>query len=219
MVAKLYDLALDGSRDIYNKLRFKQSIVDKKCCIDATSRLAPNCHLLEGVVFLNSSIRSHSYIGKNSTIQNTRIGAFCSIASNVQIGLGQHPLNLFSTSPLFYRKINTFKVQAIDRDNPFLEYRPIEIGNDVWIGLQSIILDGVKIGDGAVVAAGSVVTKDIPPYAIFAGVPAKLVRYRFSREKIEALTNSKWWDLPLGEIMLNIDIYNGLVNEIYCSDI
>ena len=197
---KLYELAVTGSRDISNKLRFKNSIIDRNCCINPASTIDDNCHILENSHVLNSSIKRYSYIGRNSMIQNVNIGSFCSVANDVCIGLGTHPSNLFSTSPLFYRVNNTFKVRLIDVDYNFNEYNPIEIGHDVWIGARAMIMDGIKVGDGAIIAANAVVTKDIPPYAIVAGVPARIIRYRFSSEKIENLLQSQWWLLPLSEI-------------------
>ena len=101
---------------------------------------------------------------------------------------------MFSTSPLFYRKANTFNISIVE-DKEFDEYQEIIVGNDVWIGTRSIILDGVKIGNGAVIAAGSVVTKDVEPYMIVAGVPAKPIRKRATEDKIREYQNSKWWNL------------------------
>jgi acetyltransferase-like isoleucine patch superfamily enzyme len=133
-------------------------------------------------------------------IQNANIGKFCSIANNVLIGLGNHPLNFFSTSPLFYKKINPLKIILVSNELYFDEYKPIHIGNDVWIGTNAIILDGVNIGNGAVIASNSVVTKNVEPYSIVGGVPAKLIKYRFTEDKISELMKERWWELSLCEI-------------------
>jgi acetyltransferase-like isoleucine patch superfamily enzyme len=206
---QLYKLSVDGARDVYNTLRFKKSIIDCKCCIDTVSVIEQHCHILEHTFILNSTINSYSYVGKNSIVQNVNIGSFCSIANDVYIGLGAHPINHFSSSPLFYRVNNTFRKKLIDKDVAFLEYMKIEIGNDVWIGSRAIVLDGVSIGDGAIIAAGAVVTKDVPPYAIVGGVPAKFIRYRFEQEKIEKLLKLQWWTWPLSDIQKRINELNG----------
>jgi len=210
LILKLYELAVRGSRDLHNKLRFRECIIDRNCCINPSSIIAENCHVLENSLVLNSSIERFSYIGKNSIVQNAKIGAFCSIANDVFIGLGSHPTNLFSTSPLFYRVQNTFNHKQVDEDYKFSEYKPIEIGNDVWIGARATILDGVSIGDGAIVAANALVSKDVPPYAIVGGVPAKVIRYRFPPEKIESLLKLQWWTWPLSEIRKRMNELRGL---------
>jgi len=99
-----------------------------------------------------------------------------SVAYGVRIGLPEHPVNMVSTSPKIYRNIKSKDIKDV--------YFPPIIGNDVWIGANAIILQGVTIGDGAVIAAGAVVTKDVPPYAIVGGVPAKVIKYRFSDDVI-----------------------------------
>lgn len=208
LLLKLYELAVEGARDIHNKLRFRTSIIDRKCRINPASEIEKNCRILENSLVLNSTIKTCSYIGKNSMVQNASIGSFCSIANDVFIGLGAHPIAHFSTSPLFYRVANTFNLKLIDEDYEFSEYRPIEIGNDVWIGARAIILDGVKIGDGAIVAANAVVTQDVPPYAIVGGVPAKIIRHRFSPEKIEQLLKLQWWSWPLSDIQKRMNELN-----------
>lgn len=141
----------------------------------------------------NVQLGDYSYIAKNSNISNTTIGKFCSIGPNVCCGLGKHPTNGISTSPMFY----STKCQngaTLCSEDKYEEFQPIIIGNDVFIGANVTILDGVNIADGAIIGAGAVVTNDIPPYAIAVGVPAKVVKYRFSPEKIENLLNSKWWN-------------------------
>ncbi|EGQ7964052.1 CatB-related O-acetyltransferase [Vibrio vulnificus] len=122
------------------------------------------------------------------------IGAFCNIsADNVHIAGGNHPLSTVSTHAFFFHDKYRFisKNQSIDG---YANNGRIIIGNDVWIGANVSILPGVKIGDGAVLAAGAVVNKDVPPYAIVGGVPARIIKYRFDEETIVALLELAWWE-------------------------
>ncbi|MFB6341486.1 DapH/DapD/GlmU-related protein [Saccharicrinis sp. FJH62] len=199
-IKKLSDLTKSGTRDITNKIRFKGAKIDSSCSIDSKTVIHSNAHILGNSIINNCSISSYSYIGRNCLVQNTKIGKFCSIANDVFIGLGTHPTDYFSTSPLLYRKKNTFGLSLVDEDKAFDEYREIEIENDVWIGARAIILDGVKIGNGAIVASNSVVTKDVPPYAIVGGVPAKVLKFRFDVEKIDELNAMQWWNWDLNTI-------------------
>lgn len=200
IIKKCIEIANDGARDIENKIKYRNCIIDKGCFINQKSTIHPNVHILENCAINNSEINSFTYLGKNCQVQNTSIGKFCSIANNVLIGLGNHPLDMFSTSPLFYRKKNTFSLNLVQQDLNFEEYKPIHIGNDVWIGSRAIILDGVVIGNGAVIASNSVVTRNVDPYAIVGGIPAKLIKSRFSDEKIAELLHQKWWDWELEKI-------------------
>lgn len=121
------------------------------------------------------------------------IGKFCSIASEVKILItGSHPTHWITTYPfcIFLKGI---------KSSP-LEEKDVVIGNDVWLATGTTILGGVTIGDGAAVVGYAVVTKDVPPYAIVGGNPAKIIRYRFSEETIKALLTNPWWDLPIEEI-------------------
>jgi acetyltransferase-like isoleucine patch superfamily enzyme len=210
LLYKLFDLARSGSRDIINSRRFSEAQIDSNCCIDSGSKINSNVHILGNCLINNSEIYSYTYIGRNSIVQNAKIGHFCSIANDVFIGLGKHPLENFSTSTIFYRSQNTLKIRLIEQNSSFKEYENIEIGHDVWIGTRSIILDGVKVGTGAVIAANSIVTKDVPPYAIVAGVPARIIKYRFSDDKINKLLKSEWWNDPLEIIKSNMDDMNSL---------
>lgn len=130
-------------------------------------------------VLVNVSLGDYSYVGGECHLQNVSIGKFCSIAQGAMIGLGIHPLNLKSTHPAFYSPQSQWKDEITPANIPDLkEYKHITIGDDVWIGTRAMIMDGVTIGSHAVVAAGAVVTKDVPEYAIVGGVPAKIIKYR-----------------------------------------
>lgn len=147
----------------------------------------------------DSQIGKYTYISEGAVISQTSIGRFCSIGPNLLSGWGVHPLNGISTSPMFYstKKQNGFSLSLTDKIE---ERKPIVIGNDVFIGANVTILDGVTIGDGAVIGAGCMVSKDIPPYAVVAGVPMKTIRYRFDEDKIKALLENQWWNWPDEEL-------------------
>lgn len=158
---------------------------------------------LENVKLVDSSLGNYSYVSNNSIIYNCQIGKFCSIGPNVVIGFGEHPIDFLSTSPLFYASKNGMFGTNLFTENEFKYKEPVTIGNDVWIGANVYVKNGVTIGDGAVVGAGAVVTKSIPPYAIAVGVPAKIIRYRFSEEVVGKLLKEKWWDWNLEKIKTN----------------
>jgi acetyltransferase-like isoleucine patch superfamily enzyme len=136
-----------------------------------------------------------------------RIGKFCSIADGVKFVFGHHATN----------QVSTFPIRAL-----YCGYAPhndakskgnIKIGNDVWIGLNAMILSGVKIGDGAVIAAGSVITKSIPPYSIYGGVPAKMIKFRLREDQISELLKIQWWDWPIEKIRENEALFYGDVDD------
>ncbi len=196
----LCELAKDGARDIDNRGRFKGSDIGKGCWIDDRTAVAAHTRIRQGCVLLGSSVGEYTYTGQGCVFQNTEIGKFCSVAQGVFSGLGAHPLDLFTTSPLFYRKRNTLRIELVEKDLDFEEYHPIKIGHDVWVGARAVIMDGVTVGHGAVIAANAVVTKDVPPYAVVGGVPARIIKYRFGEDKIKELLASGWWNWPLEEI-------------------
>jgi acetyltransferase-like isoleucine patch superfamily enzyme len=145
-----------------------------------------------------TEIGDFSYVSTHTSISNCKIGKFCSIGPNVFIGTGTHPTGFISTHPAFYSTGKPFPCFA-DK-NYVSEYSIVTIGNDVWIGANSILMDGIWVGDGAIVGCGAIVTKDVPPYAIVVGVPAKIIGYRFSEVEINKLQRIKWWDLPEQEL-------------------
>ena len=149
------------------------------------------------------------------------IGRFCSIAPEVKNTLGVHPISepYVSTSPMFFSlRKQTGKTFA--KKQLFEELKePIEIGHDCWIGQRVFIVGGVKIGIGAVVLAGAVVTKDVPPYSIVGGVPAKGLKYRYDDDTIKFLLKSEWWNRPIDwleanyELFCDIDEFKRAINE------
>lgn len=156
----------------------------------------------------------HSYYGVNFVRmhKDTTIGAFCSFGHNVCVGPSQHPTDWLSTSPFQY--VNW---KALTPQQKIYEYSmpPTFIGNDVWIGNGAIVKDGVTVSDGCIIGSNAVVTHDVPPYAIVAGAPAKIIRYRFPQNIIKELLELKWWDLPDEEIAtLTFNDINTCIKEL-----
>ena len=140
-----------------------------------------------------SEIGDYTYISRNATISRVHIGKFCSIGPNLLCGWGSHPTNGISTSPMFYSTRQQNGTTLSNKDK-IIERQKVTIGNDVFIGANVTILDGVNIGNGAIIGAGAVVSKDIPDYAIAAGCPIKIIKYRFNDEQISSLKRIQWWN-------------------------
>ncbi len=157
-----------------------------KLAIEKSTKLNP-------ANFLDCKVGRNTYAGKNVNVLNseTTIGSFCSFSQNIMIGPAEHPLTYLSTSPCFYTCLFGWK----KRKNEVMGMRPCHVGNDVWVGCNVFIKEGVTIGDGAAIGAGAVVVKDVPPYAVVGGVPAKVIKYRFDEKTIKELLELKWWEL------------------------
>ncbi len=158
------------------------------CKFKGFNKVYSNCYLS------NVELGLHSYVSTNCNIQNTKIGNYCSIGPNVTIAPGKHPAHIFpSTHPVFYslKKQNGY---TFVKNQKFDETQNVVIENDVWIGVNAVLLDGVHIANGAIVAAGALVTKDVTPYTIVAGVPAKMIKKRFETDVIENYLTQQWWN-------------------------
>lgn len=155
----------------------------------------------------NSQLGDFVYIANGTKINNASIGSFCSIGQDVKIGLGIHPVDFISTHPCFYSARKQCQISFFEK-NDFNEFGVITIGNDVWIGSNVVILDNVTIGDGAIIATGAVVVKDVKPYEIVGGIPAKLIKKRFNDDKIEQLLKVKWWNKDIHWIKENSYLFS-----------
>ena len=144
---------------------------------------------------VESAFGDYSYAAGDVMIIYSKVGKFCSIASHVRINPGNHPMDRVTQHHCTYRRVQ-YHFSDCD-DEAFFGWRraaKCTIGHDVWIGSAAIVLPGVQIGTGAVVGAGAVVTKDVAPYEIVGGVPAKLIRKRFADDVIAKLMQIAWWD-------------------------
>lgn len=159
----------------------------KQSDIHKTAKICSGSHLVD------STINRYTYIGNYCTVINTKIGSFTSIADNCIIGGAAHPLDWVSTSPVFHSGKNVLRTNFSNHN--FVSTKQTIIGNDVWIGNNALIKSGITIHNGAVIGMGSVVTKNVGPYEIWAGNPAKFIRKRFNQNTIDVLEQYEWWDL------------------------
>ena len=169
------------------------------------SKISPSAKIWRQAFVTHSCVDKYSYIAPKARVVHANIGKYCSIADCI-IGMGRHSLDNLSTSSIFTSMKNGTGHVWTDMDS-YEEYKTINIGNDVWIGTRAIIMPGVKIGNGAVVGAGAIVTKDVPPYAVVGGVPAKIIKYRFSEDVIKLLEELQWWNLDEDILKTNITLF------------
>lgn len=208
--------------DIKNAKVFKdawviKSIFGNNCSIGDNTNVE-RCQFENNVVINRRSYINDSFVGKftymgiNTTMNYTKIGAFCSIARNVDIGGFNHDYRKLTTMPAF--RFNQTKSGGGKLENNSRYHDYCIIGNDVWIAAGAQVLHNVTIGDGAVIGANAVVTKDIPPYAIAVGVPARVIGYRCDEKLIDSLLEVKWWDWPNEVLIENMDyIINNDITE------
>ena len=158
----------------------------------------------------DSVIDDYSYTSENCQIIHSTIKKFVNIASYVRLNPSQHPMSWASQHHMQYRK----EMYGFGKDDDsFFDWRrerKVEIGNDVWIGHNVVIMGNVTIGNGAVIGSSSVVTKDIPPFAIAVGNPAKIIKFRFDQETIEALQSIAWWDWKHKKIKSSIEDFKSI---------
>jgi acetyltransferase-like isoleucine patch superfamily enzyme len=159
-----------------------------------------------GALVVGTNLGKNSYIAEHSSVLYCDIGCYTSIASNCFIGGAAHPIEWVSTSPVFQSGPSVLKQKYSKL--PYEVYHRTTIGNDVWIGTHSLIKAGITIGDGAVIGMGSVVTKDVGPYEIWAGNPARFIKKRYSDEITKGIIESAWWELNDEELKKVAPLFN-----------
>lgn len=181
-------------------IQFSRTLGEQPC-VHPTARVQDStlgawCEVQERTKLSETVMGDYSYICGDGEVIYTEIGKFCSIASHARINPGNHPLDRAALHHFTYRS----EMFDLGEDDPdFFEWRresKVTIGNDVWIGHGVTVMPGVSIGDGAAIGSGAVVTRDVEPFSVVVGVPAKPVRNRFDDETIAGLQTLRWWDWP-----------------------
>lgn len=202
------------------KLQKKHKLkLGTKVYINRSSTFGGSNYLSNYATLKDSHIGFASYLGERTVIRKTKIGKYTSIGPDVKCIFGKHPSHTFvSTHPAFFSIMQQAGF-SFTKKQLFQEYESpisndsnyqIEIGNDVWIGANVSIMDGISIGDGAIIAANALVTKDVPSYAIMGGVPAKLIKYRFTEDEIQFLNDLQWWNKDFEWIKQNSHLFENI---------
>jgi len=201
---KIYDNAEVINSQLGNKVIVGNHAIIKD------SKVESNISINRYNYLLRSEIGDYTYTGIGATIRSTKIGRFCTIAWHSFIGGGNHEFEFVTSSPRW--RFNMLDQMDLNHsENTQLKKRYKEfgkciIGNDVWIASNAIVLRNVTVGNGAIIGAGAVVTKDVEPYSIVAGVPAKKIKMRFDDRTIEELEKVQWWNWPRKTIRENLDL-------------
>lgn len=196
--------ALGAEPAIHRTASVRASTFGRYCEVGARTKVA------------ESTFGDYAYVVNDSDIIYTDVGKFCSIAAHTRINPGNHPLERVALSHFTYRS------SAYDMgpdDAAFFDWRRsfrCVMGNDVWIGHGAVVLPGVKLGNGAAVGAGAIVTKDVPPFAIVVGNPGKVLRYRFAPEIIAALERIAWWDWSHEQLRVGLPDFRRMSAEDFC---
>ncbi len=166
-----------------------------------SSKLGRYADIGERVILREVTVGDFTYFERNGEGIYAEIGKFCSIAANVRINALEHPMERLTTHKLSYRPNEYFRYLGVDGEfRARRQAKRVVIGNDVWIGHGAVITPGVTVGHGAVIGANAVVTRDVAPYTVVGGVPAKLIRKRFDDAAIERLLKLNWWDWPVEKL-------------------
>jgi acetyltransferase-like isoleucine patch superfamily enzyme len=187
--------------------KFPRSVIHVGATLCEQSSMGDCAVLFEGASLLASSLGAYSYVQSESVVNACDVGPFGAIGPRVALGLAAHPTHCVSTSPVFYdprQPLPTFLVL----EPLFTVVTPrTHVGADVWIGHGALIKAGLHIGVGSVVGAGAVVTRDVAPFSIVGGNPARVIRMRFAPELIEALLVSRWWERSIHELRAHADYF------------
>jgi len=178
------------------KLRHPECFIGSPAIGNRVS-IGRGCSVSAGAQIANGvRLGDYSYVNCGALIASGNLGRFCSVGPYSLIGMPDHPTGFLSTSPKLYGGQNVFGLRSEWDDFP----HPPQIGSDVWIGANAFVRQEVRIGHGAIVGAGAVVTHDVPAYGIVAGVPARLIRFRFAPNTVAALLQSRWWERSIEEL-------------------
>ncbi|WP_275669222.1 CatB-related O-acetyltransferase [Pseudoalteromonas shioyasakiensis] len=208
--AEVKESSIHESVKLYNYVTIFKSQLSEKSSVGDFSKVV-NSTLFHAVRIDrnnhidNSQLGVYSYTGRNTLILHSVIGRYTSISWNVSIGGANHDYSRVTQHSFLYN--STDNIRPPYEESAYNRFEnSVVIGSDVWIAAGAVITRGVEVGDGAVVGANAVVTKDVPPYAIVAGNPAKVIKYRFPKETIEILLKIKWWDWPVEKIRENYSV-------------
>lgn len=202
---------VDGDASIYQNCRVENTRLGERATVADFCRvfdcdLGERSTLQRYSLMYSTKLGRYSYTGRNFTSWHCEIGAFCSVSWNVSIGGANHDYTKVTTHSFLYGRDYSDINGGNEGYDRFTD--KCVIGNDVWIGCNAVIARGVSVGDGAVIGSGAIVTKDVEPYTVVAGVPAKPIKKRFSEDVTEILCQSRWWEFPKEIIKDNFELFN-----------